>query len=233
MDSRPKSADNFGRNFERRGKIMPGWVIAAQWAARVVLLILVGLSVWSVAIMIDRRRALARGTGAFDKSEAERLIALRDWAALAAWLAPQEQLAARMLRAALELRGAGTAAGERAELAVRSFLSGQKLELERGLTVLATLGSNAPFIGLFGTVLGIIHAFAALGGSQEGVSSVMTGISEALLATAVGLLVAIPAVIAYNVFSRRIRVALSECEALKDFYLSRVDSSGPVVSGGL
>jgi biopolymer transport protein ExbB len=94
--------------------------------------------------------------------------------------------------------------------------------MERGLTVLATLGSNAPFIGLFGTVLGIISAFAALGGTtQGGANSVMSGISEALVATAIGLLVAIPAVVAYNVFSRRIRVLLQECESLKDYYLSR------------
>jgi biopolymer transport protein ExbB len=87
----------------------------------------------------------------------------------------------------------------------------EKLRLERNLTFLATVGSNAPFIGLFGTVLGIIKAFHDLAGSQAagtqagGPAVVMAGISEALVATAVGLMVAIPAVVAFNYFNRRVR----------------------------
>lgn len=78
---------------------------------------------------------------------------------------------------------------------------------ERGLVFLGTLGNNAPFIGLFGTVLGIIKAFHDLAvSSAQGPSAVMAGISEALVATAVGILVAIPAVIAFNLFQRQIRV---------------------------
>ncbi|MBM3274146.1 MAG: MotA/TolQ/ExbB proton channel family protein [Candidatus Sericytochromatia bacterium] len=78
---------------------------------------------------------------------------------------------------------------------------------ERGLVILGTLGNNAPFIGLFGTVLGIIKAFHDLAQSaSQGPSAVMAGISEALVATAVGILVAIPAVIAFNLCQRQIRV---------------------------
>ena len=78
---------------------------------------------------------------------------------------------------------------------------------ERGLVILGTLGNNAPFIGLFGTVLGIIKAFHDLAlSSAQGPSAVMAGISEALVATAVGILVAIPAVIAFNLCQRQIRV---------------------------
>ena len=74
-----------------------------------------------------------------------------------------------------------------------------RLDLERNLGILGTLGNNAPFIGLFGTVLGIIKAFADLSHNQGGgAAAVMSGISEALVATAVGLMVAIPAVIAFN-----------------------------------
>lgn len=74
--------------------------------------------------------------------------------------------------------------------------------LKRGLTVVATTGTTAPFIGLFGTVVGIINAFQGISSDGGGgLSSVAGGISEALFATAVGLLVAIPAVIAYNFFS--------------------------------
>lgn len=81
-----------------------------------------------------------------------------------------------------------------------------RLALEKRLGILATFGNNAPFIGLFGTVLGIIKAFHHLGTSSEfGVRVVMAGISEALVATAMGLFVAIPSVIGYNYFVRKMK----------------------------
>nr|BAU79795.1 putative MotA/TolQ/ExbB proton channel [uncultured Aquificaceae bacterium] len=84
-----------------------------------------------------------------------------------------------------------------------------RMQLEKRLGILATFGNNAPFIGLFGTVLGVIKAFHHLGTSSEfGVRVVMTGISEALVATAMGLFVAIPAVIGYNYFVRKMRFLL-------------------------
>ncbi|MBI3540925.1 MAG: MotA/TolQ/ExbB proton channel family protein [Deltaproteobacteria bacterium] len=98
-----------------------------------------------------------------------------------------------------------------------------KLDWERNLAFLATIGSNAPFIGLFGTVLGIIKAFHDL--SQQaasGAQTVTSGISEALVATAIGLMVAIPAVISFNLFQRRVRSALAEAEALKSFLMSKL-----------
>lgn len=106
--------------------------------------------------------------------------------------------------------------------AVKSFLTDARSQLEKGLTVLATLGSNAPFIGLFGTVLGIIQAFGELSQQRSNTQSVMAGISEALIATAIGLFVAIPAVVAYNVFAKNVKQILSECESLRDFYISRL-----------
>ena len=91
-----------------------------------------------------------------------------------------------------------------------------KLTLEKRLGILATFGNNAPFIGLFGTVLGVIKAFYDLGNSTEfGVKVVMEGISEALVATAMGLFVAIPSVIAYNYFVRKIKVLLLTYEYKK------------------
>jgi biopolymer transport protein ExbB/TolQ len=82
----------------------------------------------------------------------------------------------------------------------------EKLRLERNLTFLATLGSNAPFIGLFGTVLGIIRSFQQLGAQgSSSLRAVGPGISEALIATAFGLLAAIPAAIAYNQFGHAIK----------------------------
>jgi biopolymer transport protein ExbB len=84
-----------------------------------------------------------------------------------------------------------------------------KLSLEKRLSILATFGNNAPFIGLFGTVLGIMQAFHDLGNStQFGVKVVMEGISQALVATAMGLFVAIPSVVAYNYFVRKIKTIL-------------------------
>jgi biopolymer transport protein ExbB/TolQ len=83
----------------------------------------------------------------------------------------------------------------------------RRKNFEGGLLFLGTLGNNAPFIGLFGTVLGIVTAFRELGSSQgaatAGMGNVMGGIAEALLATAVGILVALPAVIFYNVFQKK------------------------------
>lgn len=92
-----------------------------------------------------------------------------------------------------------------------------RLSLEARLGILATFGNNAPFIGLFGTVLGIIQAFHMIGSSSAfDVQPIMQGISEALIATATGLFVAIPCVIAYNYFIRRVKVILTYKEAQLD-----------------
>jgi biopolymer transport protein ExbB len=102
----------------------------------------------------------------------------------------------------------------------------ERLRLERNLTFLATLGSNAPFIGLFGTVLGIIKAFHDLARNQAGGPSVvMAGISEALVATAVGLMVAIPAVVAFNYFSRRVKVNMSQVDWVAQLAINEVTAT--------
>jgi biopolymer transport protein ExbB/TolQ len=92
------------------------------------------------------------------------------------------------------------------ESAIDGQLIKRRRELERGMTLLGTLGNNAPFVGLLGTVIGVIVAFADLADGQNKVQmdKVMGGIAEALIATGVGLFVAIPAVVAYNVFQKRI-----------------------------
>ena len=115
-------------------------------------------------------------------------------------------------------RGRGADAVSEAMASAKSRL---RLDLERNLGVLGTLGNNAPFIGLFGTVLGIIKAFADLARNQGGgAAAVMAGISEALVATAVGLLVAIPAVVAFNYFQGRVRRALGRVDAMAHLILS-------------
>ena len=101
------------------------------------------------------------------------------------------------------------------------FISAERHSLDRGLVILATLGSNAPFIGLFGTVLGIIKAFADLASNPAGGPSVvMSGISEALIATAVGLMVAIPAVIAYNLFTRTVKRKIANAQSLREILVA-------------
>jgi biopolymer transport protein ExbB len=111
------------------------------------------------------------------------------------------------------------------------MLSAAALErrgLERWLAYLGTLGNNAPFIGLFGTVIGVIGAFEQLGQGAGGAAGaapaasrlVMASIAEALVATAMGLLVALPAVVAFNYFQRRLASLLSATEVLSNLVLA-------------
>jgi len=99
------------------------------------------------------------------------------------------------------------------ERAMRRAATQQLTTLERALTFLATTASATPFIGLFGTVWGIMHAFLGLSTTQSSsIQAVAPGIAEALIATATGLFAAIPAVVAYNSFSRQIRVLSAEMD---------------------
>jgi len=101
----------------------------------------------------------------------------------------------------------------------RSFISSQKAQLEARLNSLATIGSNAPFIGLLGTIFGVIEAFNALGTSAGSATPiVMLGIAKALLATAAGLLVAIPAIAAYNYLRKQVRAILQNLENIEGGY---------------
>jgi biopolymer transport protein ExbB len=110
-----------------------------------------------------------------------------------------------------------------AEKAMAGTAVAEKMKMERGLAFLATVGSNAPFLGLFGTVLGIIKAFHDLSvNTSEASEAVMAGISEALVATAVGLMVAIPAVVLYNMFNRWVKGRVSRSESLADLFLARL-----------
>ena len=122
-----------------------------------------------------------------------------------------------------------------AEKAMRGAQALQKMKLERRLAFLGTLGNNAPFIGLFGTVIGIVSAFEQLG--KQGMSgaqaasvaapqAVMSSIAEALVATAVGLAVAIPAVAAYNFFQRHTRAVLGNTDALSNVLLAHLSAEG-------
>lgn len=99
----------------------------------------------------------------------------------------------------------------------------ERMELEKDLLVLGTLGNNAPFIGLFGTVLGIIKAFNDLAvAGTSGPAVVMRGVSEALVATAMGLFIAIPAVVSYNYFQGQIKRSLLNADRLCRVLLAHV-----------
>lgn len=102
----------------------------------------------------------------------------------------------------------------------------RKARMERGIVFLGTVGANAPFVGLFGTVLGVIKAFRDMSlQSDAGAAAVMAGISEALVATAVGLMVAIPAVVAYNYLTRQVKSVLSNAGSMNEQVLLRLRST--------
>lgn len=178
------------------------------------LILLFLLSIWSIAIMIDRRRALKKALSDVDYNELKIAILQKRWTDLNR----SDSSVVHYLLNYLAQQNSHNY--DTLERLYKSEASEKRLTLERGLSVLATLGANAPFIGLLGTVLGIIKAFSALGTDEVGASSVMSGISIALFATAAGLFVAIPAVIAFNYFSRRIREIMMNTDRLADLIIA-------------
>ena len=185
-------------------------LLGSEW----VLWLLIGLSILSVAVMVERAIRLsggkvdpdALGRELFDRLSTGDIGGARR--ALSSLRSPE-----------IGVLLTGIEHVDRGAIAVSAAMAGAKsrlrLDLERNLGVLGTLGNNAPFIGLFGTVLGIIRAFSDLAHNQAGgITAVMTGIAEALVATALGLLVAIPAVVAFNFFQGKIRRILGRVDAL-------------------
>jgi biopolymer transport protein ExbB len=191
-------------------KLLRVTLSSAEW----VLWLLLALSVASFAVMLER--------AVFFASQR-----LRNGDQLAEWLTHGELERAR---AALEgqtgmeavvvreMLLAAPQGPDTVEEVLLSVLARERARFERYLSFLGTLGSNAPFVGLFGTVLGIIKAFNDLGAvAVKGAAiqqTVMAGISEALVATAVGLGVAIPAVVSYNAFTRWLKSLVNRSQAL-------------------
>ncbi len=177
-------------------------LLGSEW----VMWLLLGLSIFSIAAMVERVIFFARRRGDVD-AMSDRLASLlesEDVDGAETLLAASPTIEAQVLLGALHwVKGGAEAFAD----AVESQLGKRKKDLERGMSLLGTLGSNAPFIGLFGTVIGVIDAFHQLGagaGSKSSMDNVMSMIGEALVATGVGLFVAIPAVIAYNLVQKRI-----------------------------
>jgi biopolymer transport protein ExbB len=196
-----------------------------------VMWLLFGLFVMAIAIAVERILFL-RSVRVNIGSLSDRIDGflregrLRD--AIAALLSSKAAAAAVAL-AGLKSATRGAEAAQRAMEGARAL---ERIRLERGLSFLGTLGNNAPFLGLLGTVIGIIEAFEALGAAQAGTSiggggalapeAVMSGIAEALVATAVGLFIALPCVAAYNSFQRKIQTLLAETDALSALVLSHL-----------
>ena len=199
-----------------------------------VLWLLAGLSVASVAIAIERWFLYQRAAGdlhALSAGLQQRLAGQGD-AEAAKWLEGSASVAARVAAAGLRLAERGPAAASKAMVS-RTAL--EREDLDRRLAFLGTLGNNAPFIGLFGTVIGVIQAFEELGhsaaghagagaASQVASGAVMSAIAEALVATAVGIAVALPAVAAYNYLQRRVEHVLAGVEVLSNLVLAYLES---------
>ncbi len=201
---------------------MEAIIIITDVIEKLILLVMLGLSVWSISIMIDRRRNLSTLVLSDEFLKIKSLLG--DSANFKPGLKNHVSGSHTYLSRAFQNILSATAVPEAIDRVVQAYSREEKIKLEKGLGVLATLGSNAPFIGLFGTVLGIIRAFAYLG-SQSGSSAVMTGVSQALYATALGLFVAIPAIIGYNVFTQDIKKLNSQLDTLKDLYVAQMFSS--------
>jgi biopolymer transport protein ExbB len=215
--------------------------LMTNFGAAWVMWLLLALSVVSVAIMLER--------GWFYYSLRDDLAALAR--SLGDYLRRGEVAQARRLlenspSAEAAVVVAGLVEAERGPQAAEEAMAGaaalQRMKLEKRLVYLGTLGNNAPFVGLLGTVIGIVQAFDELGkaaklpAAQAATSiapqTVMTSIAEALVATAIGLLVAIPAVAAYNAFQRLTKSTLANTEVLSRILLAHLKAENTPQEAG-
>ena len=183
-------------------------VLHADPVVQIALALLVILSIWSWAIMVDKYIEVTRARRAVRKLEAE----VREGNAPETIAANDKHPCADVVRAGLKEWNTPPAAQEtlheerdRVERSMRNELAYEVRRMEKRLPFLATVGSAAPFIGLFGTVWGIMNSFTAIAQSHDtSLAVVAPGIAQALIGTAFGLAAAIPAVMAYNKFATEI-----------------------------
>lgn len=208
----------------------------ASW----VLWLMLALSIISIAIMLERAWVYwsLRDDIATLMRDLGKLLRAGDLEGARKRLESSPSAEAAVVVAGIVESDLGVDAAEEAMAGASAM---QRLRLERRLAFLGTLGNNAPFIGLLGTVIGIVGAFEELGKAHAPVAgqaaaaatqlapqAVMTNIAEALVATAVGLLVAIPAVAAYNFFQRVVKETLANTEALSHVLLAHLKAVGGV-----
>jgi biopolymer transport protein ExbB/biopolymer transport protein TolQ len=210
--------------------------VDASWVGKAVIVILTGLSIYSIAVMIDKFRSYK---AARDESLqflplfVKNLKESNFQGALDAARKYKKSHIARVVSAGLieydndkaELKDSHDLVGAVGRALDRA-VSLTSAEMKKGTGGLATIGSSAPFIGLFGTVVGIINAFTGIAASGSGgLAAVSAGIAEALITTAFGILVAVPAVMAFNYFTTRLerfQIEMSNSSAeLLDFFLKK------------
>jgi biopolymer transport protein ExbB len=212
---------------------------AMGWVARTVVVILFIMSGWSIGVMIDRwmaYNAARKQSRAFAPAVAGALRDGRiDEAIKVAERNKKSHLAKVVTAGLMEFKAhqdaPGTIPGDTIEASKRALERTEAIvhaELKRGLGGLATIGSTAPFVGLFGTVMGILNAFTGIANTKAtGLAAVAGGISEALVTTAIGLLVAIPAVMMFNYLTGRVEAFDVEMDnsssELIDYFLKRRD----------
>jgi biopolymer transport protein ExbB/TolQ len=196
--------------------------VPAAW----VLWVLLGLLAVGLALVAERAVFFRSVSADIRKLSAEldRLLRARKYAEAVQWLSASRSPAAAIALAGLRHADLGPTAAEKAMVGATAL---ERTRLGRGLAFLGTVGNNAPFVGLLGTVIGIIGAFEALGRNgvdpaNGGSVAIMTGVAEALVATGVGLTVAIPCVASFNFFQRRIQTELASSEALSNLLLAHL-----------
>jgi biopolymer transport protein ExbB len=195
----------------------------SEYGSRWVLWLLIALSIAALAVVIERAVLFLSSRDDTTRLRAELRRLLRD---------DDLELARRRLEESPSFEARVAAAGLESEgvAAAEERMQGEselcRLSMEKNLALLGTLGNNAPFIGLLGTVIGIVRSFRALQSSSGQVSAgLMSEIGEALVATAVGLLVALPAVAAFNLFQRVIRARMGRATALSHEILAYMKAS--------
>jgi biopolymer transport protein ExbB/biopolymer transport protein TolQ len=227
----------------------PGWDPVSLWKqmgwlARVVVIILFIMSGWSIGVMIDRWMAFSaarKQSRAFAPAVAGALREGKIDEAIRVAERNKKSHLAKVVTAGLqEFRAHSESSdipGEQLEASKRALERAEAIvhaELKRGLGGLATIGSTAPFVGLFGTVVGILNAFRGIAASKAtGLAAVAGGIAEALVTTAIGLFVAIPAVMMFNYFTNRVEAFDVEMDnsssELIDYFLKRRGRVGETV----
>jgi biopolymer transport protein ExbB/biopolymer transport protein TolQ len=212
-------------------------VLVASTGATAVLYLLLALSVFSVGVVLERwwyfrkRRLDVSAVGI----ALEKRLRARDVEGARKDLANVRAVEAEVIHDALAYYADGA---DSLQEIVQKGIRQRRKTFESGLLFLGTLGSNSPFVGLFGTVLGVVAAFKELGAASAnvaasgggGMGNVMSGISEALIATAVGILVAIPAVIAYNLFQKKCNDIEESTGALANQVLAVMKSKSMVTA---
>lgn len=199
----------------------------AHYADQGLLYLLLLLSVVSIGMILERFFALRRISAESKSLRLKIRAALQSYSIedIESFPRSPETIEGRALGYAMKhIKDNGS---KGLEEVFNTFALTERPELERYLGFLATIGSNAPYIGLLGTVLGIMKAFNDLASSSEaGQQTVMAGISLALVATAAGLFVAIPAVISYNYFQKQVKGILQNLDGLKEMCLAFAKRKG-------